>query len=475
MTASRALDAVVVGAGPNGLAAAVTLALAGRSVLVVEAADTIGGGTRTEERTLPGFRHDVCSAVHPMGLLSPFLRTLPLAEHGLTWCAPELSVAHPLDRGRAVVLRRSVDETARGLGVDGPAWARLVNPLLRYGPDLMGDLMAPLRWPRHPVGMARFGLRGLRSARSLCRRFRGDAARALFAGLAGHAILPLERAPTAAVGLVFALAGHLVDWPCARGGSATITQALASLLGSLGGRIRTGAPVRTLADLPPARAVLLDVSPRQALAIAGDALPAGYRRRLGRYRYGPGVFKLDYALDGPIPWRASECAGASTVHVGGTFEEIAASERDAFAGRITDRPFLIVCQQSHFDPTRAPAGRHTGYAYCHVPHGCTADLTEAVEAQIERFAPGFRDRILARRSLTPADLERHDANLVGGVIAGGVADLGQLFTRPVARWDPYATPNPRLFLCSASTPPGGGVHGMCGWWAARSALRRVLR
>jgi len=469
-----ALDAVVVGSGPNGLAAAVALARAGASVLVLEGDDEIGGGTRTAELTLPGFHHDVCSAVHPMGILSPFFRELGLSDHGLTWIRPPASVAHPLDDGDAVLLYRSVERTGEGLGADARAWSRLVGPFLDEPHRLLEDLLAPLRVPGSPLRMLRFGLRAAFSANRLARLwFRGERARALFAGCAGHSILPLGQPGTAALGLIFSFTAHVEDWPVARGGSHAIARALASLLESLGGRIETGVRVERLVDLPESRAVLFDTSPDQLARIAGDALPAGYRRRLARYRYGPGVFKLDWALDGPIPWRDPRCLEASTVHVGGSLEEIAASERDMYRGRHADRPYLILCQQSDFDDTRAPAGRRTGYAYCHVPHGSSLDRTQAVEAQVERFAPGFRDRILARHATPASAFQRYNPNYVGGAITGGVADVFQLFTRPVARLDPYSTPNPRLYLCSASTPPGGGVHGMCGYWAARSVLKRL--
>ena len=472
--APERLDAVVIGAGPNGLAAAIELSRAGASVLVLEGADEPGGGTRSAELTLPGFVHDVCSAVHPMGILSPFFRQLPLEDHGLVWIRPAASVAHPMPDGEAVVLYRSLARTQERLGRDARAWARLVGPFLASPHALLADAMAPLRLPAHPIALLRFGLLGALSANRLARlAFRGAAARALFAGCAGHAILPLTTPFTAALGLLFAVTGHVEDWPVARGGSRSIARALVSYLGSLGGRVETGRRIERLADLPPSRVVLFDTSPDQLSRIAGDALPAGYRRRLARYRYGPGVFKLDWALDGPIPWRDPACLDASTVHVGGTLEEICASERDMYGGRHANRPYLIVCQQSQFDASRAPAGRHTGYAYCHVPHGSTVDRTDAIERQIERFAPGFRDRILARHKMDTAWLERYDPNYRGGAITGGVADAFQLWTRPVARLDPYSTPNPRLFLCSASTPPGGGVHGQCGYWAARSALRRL--
>jgi phytoene dehydrogenase-like protein len=467
-------DAIVVGSGPNGLAAAVALAREGASVLVLEARDEIGGGTRTAELTLPGFRHDVCSAVHPMGVLSPFFRQLSLERHGLRWIRPRASVAHPLEDGPAVMLYRSLERTGAELGRDAEAWARLVAPFLRAPHELLADVLAPLRIPEHPLGMLRFGLRAALPAGLLARlRFREERARALFAGCAAHSILPLSQPLTAALGLIFALCAHVEDWPVAAGGSEAITRALASLLRELGGSIETGRRIERLADLPPSRVVLFDTSPDALAAIAGDALPPGYRRRLARYRHGPGVFKLDWALDGPIPWRDPRCREASTVHVGGSLAEIEVSERDMFAGRHAERPFLIVCQQSEIDPSRAPAGRHTGYAYCHVPHGSNLDRSEAIEAQLERFAPGFRDRILARHAIGPAWLARYNENYVGGAITGGTADAFQLFTRPVARLDPYTTPNPRLFLCSASTPPGGGVHGMCGYFAARSALKRL--
>jgi phytoene dehydrogenase-like protein len=466
-------DAVVIGAGPNGLAAAVHLARAGASVLVLEARDEIGGGTRTGELTLPGFAHDRCSGVHPMAILSPWFRQLPLAEHGLRWIQPPASVAHPLDDQPAVLLLRSVADTAADLGRDARAYRRLVEPFLGDPHGLFRDALAPLGIPRHPLVMARFGLIGLRSARGVARRFDEVRARALLAGCATHAILPLERAVSAAVALIFLISGHVEDWPVAAGGSHAITRALASLLAASGGRVATGTRVRSLADLPPARAYLFDTSPDQLISIGEKILPAGYVRRLQRYRYGPGVFKLDWALDGPIPWRDPRCLDASTVHVGGTLEEIATAEAAVWRGEHPERPFVMVCQQSQFDPSRAPTGKHTGYAYCHVPSGSTVDLTAHIERQIERFAPGFRDRILARHVTAPADFERDNPNYVGGAITGGAADLFQLFTRPVARLDPYSTPNRSVFLCSASTPPGGGVHGMCGYFAARSALRRL--
>ena len=472
---ARKWDAVVVGSGPNGLAAAVELARSGFEVCVLEARETAGGGMRTRELTLPGFLHDECSAIHPMGLLSPFFRRLPLSQHGLEWLPFPASVAHPLDDGPAPMLYRSLDRTAERLGTDGKSWRSLLAPFLAHPHDLLEDLMGPLKpLPRRPLLMARFGWYGMRSATRLAERwFEAPQAAALLAGCAGHAILPLEFAATAAMGLIFCLTAHMADWPCARGGSASIARALQGYLESLGGCVEVGHPVRSLGDVPEARAILFDLTPRPFVEVAGEALPERYRRRLLRYRYGPGTFKVDWALDGPIPWKDAAVGDASTVHVGGTLEEIAASERDAWQGRHSDRPYLILCQQSNADPGRAPEGKSTGYAYCHVPSGSHEDMTGRIEAQVERFAPGFRDLILARHVTRPRDFESLNPNYVGGAVTGGAADLRQLFTRPVARLNPYTTPNPRLFLCSASTPPGGGVHGMCGYHAARAAIRRL--
>jgi phytoene dehydrogenase-like protein len=466
----------VVGAGPNGLAAAIVLAREGLEVVVHEATQRIGGGTRTAELTRPGFQHDVCSSVHPMAATSPFFRTLNLEAHGLDWVHPPRLVAHPFDDGSAVALHRSVEVTAEGLDRgDGLAYRRMMGPLVERWEETLEEAMSPpLRLPRHPMAAARLARLGLRSAAGVAAsRFSSPRARSLFLGMAAHSVLPLDRVPSAAFGVVLALAGHAGGWPFARGGSQTIADALASVLGELGGSIRIASPVRSLEAVAGARAMVLDLTPRQALAVAGDALPASYRRRLERYRYGPGVFKVDWALSEPIPWRARECHDAGTVHLGGDPAEIGASLATVARDEHPDLPFVILTQPSRFDPSRAPAGRHTAWAYCHVPHGSSRDMTGAIEDQVERFAPGFREIVLDHHAMDCAALEAHDENLVGGAITGGIQDLRQLLFRPVPRLDPYATPHPRLFLCSASTPPGGGVHGMCGYHAARSVLRRL--
>jgi phytoene dehydrogenase-like protein len=470
-------DAVIVGSGPNGLAAAIVLAREGLSVAVLEGKETIGGGARTEEVTLPGFRHDVCSAIHPMAMVSPFMRGLPLAEHGLGWAYSPAAIAHPLDDGTAATLELSLDGTASRLGDDEKAYRSLIGPFAAQADAVFDAILRPIApWPppKHPLLLAHFGLLGLRSAISAAGRFRTPRARALFGGAAAHSFLPLEKTGSASFGLALMLAGHATGWPAAKGGSSSIIDAMASYFRSLGGVIETSTRVRSLRDVPPAAVVLFDVTPIQLAYVAADQLPSRYLRRLGRFRYGPGVFKVDWALDGPIPWKAPECARSATVHVGGTIEEVAAHEREVFHGRMTEKPFVLVAQQSMFDPTRAPAGKHTGWAYCHVPHGSTDDATDAIERQIERFAPGFRDRILARRTIHTAQYEEYNPNYVGGDIAGGANTMSQFLTRPFPKRDPYATPNDRIFLCSSSTPPGGGVHGMCGYWAARSVLRRVF-
>jgi phytoene dehydrogenase-like protein len=469
------LDAVVVGSGPNGLTAAVLLARAGLSVRVIEVADTPGGGCRSGEITLPGFVHDLCSAVHPTGVLSPVFRELGLEKFGLTWVQSQLPLAHPLPDGSVALLEKSLSDTARSLGADGAAWESMLRPFATEA--FVHTLLQPV-W--HLKGglllaKARFGLLGLRSCESVARsRFQGGAARALFAGCAGHSLMALDRAGTAAFGLVLAAAAHVIDWPCARGGSQEITAALVRALESAGGVVQFGTRVTSLRELPDARAVLFDLSPRQVAAICGDALPRGYREKLAAFRHGPASFKVDWALRQAIPWRNPECRRAMTVHVCGAFEEVMRSEAEAMSGTAPAKPFVLVTQQSIFDPTRAPPGQHTGWGYCHVPNGCAEDMTARIEAQIERFAPGFRDCILARHSTSPAQLEAHNPTMIGGDMAGGQNDLAQFLFRPVPRLNPYTTPNPRLFLCSSSTPPGGGVHGMCGYHAARSALRRVF-
>lgn len=472
---SVSYDAVIIGSGPNGLAAAIRLAESGASVLVLEARDTIGGGMRTAELTLPGFHHDVCSAAHPMGILSPYFRTLPLEKYGLEWVQGGASAAHPMDDGPAVILRKPLDDIVAELGSDGAAYRNLVEPFLNQPHEFLKDALAPLQIPSHPFQMLRFGLLGVRSATGLGSRFESERARALLAGCAAHSVLPLNSPMTAALGLMFLITAHVETWPVARGGSQSIAKALAAHFESLGGEIRTGTHVRTLSELPPAKAYLFDTSPQQLVQIANSVLPAGYVSRMRDYRYGPGTFKVDFALDGPVPWKDPRCLEASTVHVGGTMAEINASESIVHRGEHAERPFVLMVQQSDLDTTRAPEGRRTGYAYCHVPHGSDVDQTETIIRQIERFAPGFRDQILAMKSTSPSEFEAHNPNYVGGAVTGGVADIRQLFTRPVARLNPYTTPNPQIFICSASSPPGGGVHGMCGFYAAEAALKRIRR
>lgn len=471
------VDVVVVGAGPNGLAAALTVAEAGRSVLVLEGRDTIGGGSRTAELTLPGFRHDVCSAFHPLAAVSPFFADAGLEEFGLELLRPELPLVHPLDGGRAGVLHRDLDATIAELGDDGPRWDQLVGWVAKRW-DVLGEAtLGPLvSVPKHPLTLAGFGLRGVPPTTWVAHLFRSDEARALLAGCAAHAFLPLSRPLTTAMGLALLGSAHVADWPVPRGGSQAIVDAMAAKLRSLGGTIETGRTVRTMADLPEARAVLFDVTPKQLLDIAGDELPDGYRRRMRRFRYGPGTFKLDYALSGPVPWTNPQARRAGCLHLGGTYREVAAAEAAVAKGRHPDRPFVLVGQQSLIDPSRAPEGQHTLWAYCHVPSGSTVDMTEAVEAQIDRFAPGWRDLVLARSTIDNAEYEAYNPNYVGGDIAGGSHGSLQLVMRPrPPGLRPYATGNPRLFLCSASTPPGGGVHGMCGMHAANAALSTTLR
>lgn len=473
MAVPAVYDAVVVGSGPNGLTAAITLAEAGLRVVVLEARETIGGGARSAELTLPGFLHDTCSAIHPTGVVSPAFQKIGLEALGVEWIYPEVAVAHPLPDGEAALLYPSLEKTCARLGEDARSYARLMEPFLRHGAKFFKEILQPIRIPSHPVMMLRFGWQALRSAEAVInQRFGGAQARALFAGCAAHAIEPLQGAGTASFGLVLALAGHAIGWPCARNGSQTIIAALEKRLRQLGGEIVTGHAVRSMRDIPEARVVLFDISPRQLLAIAGEDLPARYRRKLEGFRFGPGVFKIDWALSGEIPWKQAGCNLAGTVHVGGTAEEVMRAEHQVGNGKVPEQPFVLVAQQSLFDPGRAPRGQHTGWAYCHVPHGCDTNMTDRIEKQIERFAPGFRDLILARQVISPREYERYNANFVGGDIGGGANDLVQTIFRPFPQLDPYATGNPRFFLCSSSTPPGGGVHGMCGYWAARSALKR---
>jgi phytoene dehydrogenase-like protein len=468
--ARSSYDAIVIGSGPNGLAAAITLARAGCSVLVREAQATIGGGTRSAELTLPDFVHDLCSAVHPLAVASPFFRSLSLSRHGLEWIHSPAPLAHPLEGGTTVVLERAVQATARALGPDNEKYRALMEPLVRNWPLLEPELLGPLRFPHHPLALARFATRAFRSARGLAESlFLTEEAQALFGGLAAHSTLSFEQRFSAAFGLVLGMTGHLFGWPIPRGGARRISEALASCLRTLGGHIETAVRVQSLDELPPSRLVLCDITPRQLLQIAGNRLPGGFRRKLERYRYGLAAFKLDWALEGPIPWQASECRRAITVHLGNTLAEIATSERMAWQGQHADRPYVLLAQPSLFDATRTPVGKHTAWAYCHVPNGSTFDMTERIERQVERFASGFRELILARHVISPALLERHNANLIGGDINGGVPDWRQLFLRPTSSL--YTTPLPGLYLCSSSTPPGAGVHGMCGYHAAQRALR----
>lgn len=469
-------DAVIIGSGPNGLAAAITLSRNGWKTLVVEAAETPGGGMRTKELTLPGFHHDVCSAVHPTAVASPFFQSLNLEEYGLRWIHPEVPLAHPLENGRAAVLHRSVDVTADALGRDGVAYRLLFEWLTEHAGDLYLDVFTPLSLPRHPLVMARFGMAAMLPAALLAgAAFRGDEARALFAGNAAHSVLPLEHVFTAAVAMMLQTSAHAVGWPVAVGGSQNIANALVSKLQALGDRVHCGWNVQTLKELPKARVYLFDTSPRVMTRIAGDALPTGYVNRLHRYQHGPGVFKVDYALNGPVPWLNPACRKAGTVHVGGTLEDIRASELDAYEGRHSEQPFVLVSQQSVCDPSRAPVGKQTLWAYCHVPAGSTRDMESVITAQIERYAPDFRDTILATHTFNCPQMEAYNQNYIGGDIVGGMANWKQLMTRPVASLCPYATPNPKIYLCSASTPPAGGVHGMCGWNAATAVLKRVRR
>ena len=468
---SKDYDAVVVGAGPNGLAAAIELAKRGKRVCVYEANETIGGSARSAALTLPGFVHDICSAVHPLAAGSPFFKSLSLAEYGLQFVSSPAAVAHPFDDGTALLLHRSIDETASQLGADARSYRRLLTPLVRDWEILAPELLGPIHLPRHPLAMARFGFKAIRSASSfVTSHCKDERTRALFAGAAAHSCLSLDQLGTTAFALVLFTLGHTVGWPIPRGGTQHISNALAAYLKSLSGEIVTSVRVASLRDLPQSACVLFDVTPRQLLTIVGERFPTDFKNKLSDYKYGPGVFKIDWALDGPVPWRAAACTQAATVHLGGSFAEIEASESAVWKGECSERPFVLVSQPSLFDSTRAPEGKHTLWAYCHVPNGSTVDMSERIENQIERFAPGFRSLVLARSALSPAQLEQHNANLVGGDINGGAATITQLFTRPTIQT--YTTPIKDLYICSSSTPPGGGVHGMCGYHAAQTALRK---
>jgi len=467
-------DAIVVGSGPNGLAAAILMKQKGLSVLLVEGKETIGGGLRSAELTLPGFLHDICSAIHPLAVASPFFENLPLHAHGLEYIFPSTAAAHPFDNGTAAIITASIEETAGLLGADEQAYKKLLQPLVNDWPAIAPDVLGPLHYPKHPFAMARFGLRALTSASHLAKRFKTAEARGLIGGMAAHSIQPLTNSATSAAALVLMAQAHLKGWPVPKGGSVSIANALVSYFLSLGGKIETDFYVRSMEQLPSAHAVLFDITPRQLLLIAGHRFSTIYKWQLERYRYGMGVFKIDWALDAPIPFIAAGCSDAGTIHIGNTFEEIAATEQQSWEGKIVSKPFVLLAQPSLFDSGRAPKGKHTAWAYCHVPNGSKTDMTAAIENQVERFAPGFRDRILARHSFDTGQMEAYNPNYIGGDINGGVIDLGQLFTRPALRWSPYKTSAKGLYICSSSTPPGGGVHGMCGYHAAKRALKDVF-
>ncbi|RVU00643.1 NAD(P)/FAD-dependent oxidoreductase [Mucilaginibacter limnophilus] len=470
----RDYDAVIIGAGPNGLAAGILMQQHGLQVLIVEGKDTIGGGSRTSELTLPGFKHDICSAVHPLGVGSPFFRTLPLKQYGLEYLFSDIEAAHPLDDGSAGVLKRSVEETARLLGHDEQAYLSLMKPLVQNWPGLAADVLGPLHFPKKPFALAAFGLAAIPPATVLAKRFKTEKARALFAGMAAHSIQPLSNLTTSAIALVLMANGHLGGWPVAKGGSQNLANALAAYFTSLGGKIETKTYVTSLQQLPSAHAVLFDVTPKQLLQIAGHKFSSLYKWQLKRFRYGDGVFKIDWALDAPVPFKNEDCRKAATVHLGGTLDEIAASEAASGNGKHTDKPYVLLAQPSIADPTRAPEGKHTAWAYCHVPNGSVKNMTGVIENQVERFAPGFKERILARHTFNTEQMQKHNPNYIGGDINGGIIDIAQLFTRPVLRWSPYKTSDKGLYICSSSTPPGGGVHGMCGYWSAKKALNDVF-
>lgn len=467
-------DAVVIGSGPNGLAAAITLQQQGLSVLIIEGKDNIGGGLRSASLTLPGFVHDVCSAIHPMAVASPFLNSLPLQEHGLQFINPTYAAAHPFDDGSSAVLHHSINKTAAALGEDEEAYKKLITPIVRNWPLLANDLLAPFHIPKHPLKMAAFGFNALQSGTTIAKRFKTKKAKGLWAGMAAHSIQPLSNLTTSAIGLVLMAAGHGRGWPIPKGGSQQLANALASYFVSIGGKIETGAFIHSLKQLPSAKAFLFDTTPKQLLQIAGHRFSSLYQWQLNRYRYGMGVFKIDFALDGPIPFTDEYCKQSGTIHLGNTFEEIEASEAQAAKGKHPDKPFVLLAQQSLFDNSRAPEGKHTAWAYCHVPNGSTVDRSEAIEQQIERFAPGFRELILAKHSMNTTAMQLYNPNYIGGDINGGMIDLAQLFTRPALRYSPYRTSAKGLYICSSSTPPGGGVHGMCGYHAAKRVLKDIF-
>lgn len=467
-------DAIVVGSGPNGLAAAITMQQEGLSVLLIEGKKEIGGGLRSAELTLPGYVHDICSAIHPLAIGSPFFNTLPLSDHGLSYVYPELSAAHPFDNGTAAILSHSLEDTARLLGKDERTYLNLLKPLVRDWPDIAQDVLGPLSFPKHPVAMAKFGLNALTSASFLSGRFKTPEAKALWAGMSAHAIQPLSNLATSAIGLVLMAAAHLKGWPIPVGGSQQIANALASYFTTIGGRIQTGTYIQSLNELPSSKTILFDVTPKQLLQIAGHKFSSVYKWQLERYRYGAGVFKIDWALDGPVPFTAPEARKAGTVHIGNTIEEITHYEKRCGEGKHADNPFVLMAQQSLFDDSRAPQGKHTAWAYCHVPKGSVKDMTQAIEGQVERFAPGFKSLILAKHTMNTAEMETYNPNYVGGDINGGIIDIGQLFTRPALRSSPYRTSAKGLYICSSSTPPGGGVHGMCGYHAAKRALKDIF-
>ena len=467
-------DAIVVGSGPNGLAAAITLKQAGLSVLLIEGSKELGGGMRSKELTLPGFIHDVCSAVHPMVTLSPFFSNIPLKEFGLEMINPTLAAAHPFDDGTAGILHHSLQGTADGLGSDGAAYLRLMQSTVQNLPKLLPDLLGPFPFPSHPVALAKFGLKALTSSTWLADRFKTKKARGLWGGMAAHAIQPLTSLTTSAIGLMLMAAAHVGNWPIPKGGSQSIANALVSYFLSIGGKIETDFYVKSLNQLPSSKVVLFDITPRQLLEIAGEKLSASYIEKLKKYRYGMGVFKIDWALSEPIPFKNEDCRKAGTIHLGNTIEEITHSEQITSQGKMSDKPYVLVTQPSLFDSTRAPEGKHTAWAYCHVPNGSVADQTLTIENQMERFAPGFKDVILKRHTLNSMEMEAYNPNYVGGDINGGIQDIRQLYTRPILSTSPYRTSAKGLYICSSSTPPGGGVHGMCGYHAARRALKDVF-